>query len=97
MNITKLWDDKMSCKNCEKEDKEIKKCNEFGEKLRQLVDEYNLEIPAESIAFSLILEAKIEMCCSSACFHHMLGVLSSFLHEGIDSMWEEMKPNEEDE
>ncbi len=87
----------MSCENCEKEDEILRKSIEFEDRLRELIDEYNTEIPVEYLASSMILEAKIEMCCTSPCFHHMLGVLSYFLHLDIKSMWQEMKPKEEDQ
>lgn len=87
----------MSCENCEKEDEIIKKFEEFGDKLRELIDEYNLEVHSSAIASQLIQEAKIEMFCTSPCLYHMVGLLNCMLHHHIEDIWEEMKPRPEDE
>ena len=73
----------MACESCEKENETIKLFEEFSYKLRDLINEYNLRLGSGAIASALILESKVEMCCSSPCFYHMLGYLNTLLHHPL--------------
>lgn len=87
----------MACENCEKEKKQQLLSDQFGDELAKLLEKYRGELNSGDIALGLILEAKIEMCCVSPCYYHMVGELFSMLNFQLRKMWEEMKPQEEGE
>lgn len=84
----------MTCELCDEEKKQDLLIDQFAEDLGDLLDKYRGNLHSVSISNFLILEAKIEMCCVSPCFYHMLGILTDFLNHDIEKMWEEMKPDE---
>jgi hypothetical protein len=86
----------MSCENCEEEKKQELLSDQFGQELAELLEKYRGELNSFEIAYGLVLEAKIEMCCVSTCFIHMYGTLMHMMGYELEKMHNEMKPTEEE-
>jgi hypothetical protein len=82
----------MDCAHCQKEREKELSSNQLSREIDLLLEKYRNKLDAITISSSLVLQAKIEMCCYFPCFHHMLGILTDMVNHDIDAMWKELKP-----
>jgi hypothetical protein len=71
--------------------------DQFGEELSDFLDKYRGKLNPIDITYHLILEAKIEMCCTSNCYYHTLGILTDLFNHRMEEMWEEINREDKSE
>jgi hypothetical protein len=76
----------------EKKEEEREKARErFREDLHQFLERYHAEVHMEDISEGLIYEATTAACFWFGCYLHMLGFLTSELHNGLEEKFEDVR------